>query len=315
VVGCGGYSAAHAYAFGSVKGVRLFFSSRTPAKAAATAKRLGGESAGTFARALSNPDIDGVVLSSPHDLHRSQALAAFAAGKGVLVEKPIADSVADARRMIRSARRRKAPFMVAENYAALPQLARLLTLLSRRRLGPIRGVDALAWRPFHPWGWRLKRKRMGGGILIDMGVHYLRFLQTAFGSVLRVRALKLERALRGMEGESDALVELDHDRGVRSRLDLSWSRPRVLPKPGLGRPGEKTERLAVHGREGSAVFDFNGDPRARRRAAVRIARGFCDHLRGAAPFVSPEQGLADLAAVEAAYRSGARGGRWETVRA
>jgi len=314
IVGCGGYAKAHARAFRSLPGTRLFFSSRSKSRAKRFAKDWNATAAGSFEEALKNPLIDGFVLSSPHDLHLPQAIDAFSNGKGILVEKPIARTVLEARKMMAIAERKNLPFMVAENYAVLPQLASLLIRLKRGDLGPVMGADAISWRPFHPWDWRLNKKRMGGGILIDIGVHIIRFFQVAFGPVARVRSLHAECTVPGMQGESDIEVELAHASGVRSRLDLSWSRPRILARSGVGRPDERTERIIVHGKKRSHVLDLIDDGTSRERAARAIARGFVSHLRGARPLVSPAEGLWDVAVVEAAYRSVERGNKWQPVR-
>lgn len=318
IVGCGGFAAAHAHAFRTLRGVRLLFSSRDPERARAFAARFGGEPAGAFPDACRDPRVHAVVLSSPHNLHLPQVRTAAAAGKAILLEKPLARSVAEGVRMLPLAGR--VPFMLAENYAFIPHLAAAKRVLARGTIGPPRAFRAVCCWPADIGGWRFSRRRMGGGILIDVGVHFLRLFQMLFGRVVAVRTARASRPLRAMEGESEIETELRFASGVEGTLLLSWRRPRK----------RRVHELTILGARGRLTVPLRGTDLAvvkgRRRSAVRVpagdlsgmkaqARSFVRCLRsGAAPPVGPREGLEDLRVVEAAYRSMRSAGRWVRVR-
>jgi predicted dehydrogenase len=146
----------------------------------ASAERYGWESHETDWRALmARPDIDVVDICTPGDSHAEIALAALAAGKHVLCEKPLANSVAEARSMAEAAERASAAgvrSMVAFNYRRVPALALARQLIADGRLGRIHQVRAQYLQdwlvdPEFPLAWRLRKDRAGSGALGDLGAH------------------------------------------------------------------------------------------------------------------------------------------------
>ena len=106
MVGIGGIAATVGPVFATTAGARLVgVAARDPQRTAAFAARHGAvRSYETFEALLSDPEIEAVYLGTPNWLHAEQAIQALVAGKHVLVEKPMAISVADAERMVSAAR-------------------------------------------------------------------------------------------------------------------------------------------------------------------------------------------------------------------
>src|SRR3954453_22794075 len=119
---------------------------RNSSAAAAAAERLGWKEAATeWGEVVTRDDIDVVAVSSPGDTHRDIALAALAAGKHVLCEKPLANTLAEAEEMTtaaQAAESRGALSMVGFNYRRTPALALARDLVSGGRLGRIHHVRA-----------------------------------------------------------------------------------------------------------------------------------------------------------------------------
>ncbi len=258
-----------------------------------------------------------MVLCSPHDRHLPDALAALKAGKAVLLEKPLARGVSECRRIIRELRRRRGRLMLAENYLFLPHIAPLRRLLASGAIGRIRRFTVRHYTPNPAKGWRRSRRRMGGGVLIDMGVHYLRFLQTFFGKARRLRTVLFERRRPEMEGESEIEIELRFPRGVFGRLALSWTRSLSEEEYNIRIEGERGALYLPQYWPGIKIVR-GPRPEIHRvswddpRGNLAVARAFLRMLRGARPAVTAEDGLADVALVEAAYRSAAEGGTWRS---
>jgi predicted dehydrogenase len=144
------------------------------------AERYGWESYETdWRRLVERPDIDVVDICTPGDTHAEIALAALAAGKHVLCEKPLANSVAEAETMTEAADRARADGVrsqVAFNYRRVPALALARRLIEEGRLGTVHQVRASYLQdwlvdPEFPLAWRLRKERAGSGALGDLGAH------------------------------------------------------------------------------------------------------------------------------------------------
>jgi predicted dehydrogenase len=163
---------------------------RDPAAVAAAAGRLGWEESVTDWRQLvARDDIDLIDICTPGDSHEQIALAALAAGKHVLCEKPLANSVAEARTMAAAAESARADgiaTMCGFNYRRVPAVAYLRRLVADGRLGDIRHVRAVYLQdwitdPQFPLVWRLQRERAGSGALGDIGAHIIDLTQFVTG--------------------------------------------------------------------------------------------------------------------------------------
>ena len=153
---------------------------RDPSAVKEAADRYGwAESATDWRAVIERDDIDVVDICTPGHLHHDIALAALEAGKHVLVEKPLANSLAEAEAMVAAAdaaARRGVLGMVGFNYRRVPALALARELIAAGRIGEVRQVraaylqDWLADTPA-PMTWRLRRETAGSGALGDLGSH------------------------------------------------------------------------------------------------------------------------------------------------
>ena len=153
---------------------------RDRAAAEAAAARLGWAAAETDWRALiARDDVDLVDIAAPGDLHAPIAIAALEAGKHVLCEKPLANTLAEAEAMKAAADAaypRGARAMVGFNYRRVPALALARRLVEQGRIGPLRHVRAVYLQdwladPEAPMTWRMRAERAGSGALGDLGAH------------------------------------------------------------------------------------------------------------------------------------------------
>ncbi|MFI7684240.1 Gfo/Idh/MocA family protein [Streptomyces griseoaurantiacus] len=157
------------------------------------AERHGWASTETDWRALvAREDIDLVDICTPGDSHADIALAALAAGKHVLCEKPLANTVAEAEAMARAAEEAEARgrfAMVGFNYRRVPATALARRMIAEGRLGRLRHVRATYLQdwladPGAPLTWRLRRERAGSGALGDLGAHVVDLAQYLAGEPL-----------------------------------------------------------------------------------------------------------------------------------
>lgn len=124
---------------------------------------------------LAMKEIDAVSVCTPNVAHMRQTVAALAAGKHVLVEKPIAMSAAQGRKMLEAARKHRRKLMVAMNCRFSPAAQAVRSAVEQGLLGDIYFAKAIALRRrgIPCWGRFTEKKVSGGGPLIDIGVHAL----------------------------------------------------------------------------------------------------------------------------------------------
>ncbi|OIV35541.1 dehydrogenase [Mangrovactinospora gilvigrisea] len=155
---------------------------RNRANAEAAAAKMGWAEVETdVERLIARDDIDVIDVCTPGDSHADIAIAALEAGKHVLCEKPLANTVAEAEAMVKAAeaaRARGVRSMVAFNYRRVPALALARRMVADGRIGDIRHVRAVYLQdwitdPEAPLGWRLQKERAGSGALGDIGAHII----------------------------------------------------------------------------------------------------------------------------------------------
>jgi predicted dehydrogenase len=161
---------------------------------AATAARLGWASvAADWQDVVTRDDVDLVDICVPGYLHEPIAVAALAAGKHVLCEKPLANTLDEATRMAAAATGAAqvagARTMVGFNYRRVPAIARARTLVAAGRIGEVREVRAAYLQdwladPSAPWTWRMSAEQAGSGALGDIGSHIIDLTQYLTGSLI-----------------------------------------------------------------------------------------------------------------------------------
>ena len=127
-----------------------------------------------FNELISRNEIDAVILAVPHDLHRDMAVAAANAGKHILVEKPIAMTLEQADEIIAVAKENNVKLMTGHNMRYLRQHAVAKELVKNGVIGKPYLLTATVHVYSNTRGFRTILKHMGGGTLIDLGVHRFR---------------------------------------------------------------------------------------------------------------------------------------------
>ncbi|MFJ8542593.1 Gfo/Idh/MocA family protein [Streptomyces sp. NPDC093586] len=240
------------------------------------ADRLGWASAETDWRALvERDDIDLVDICTPGDSHAEIALAALAAGKHVLCEKPLANTVAEAETMTRAAEEAAARgqlAMVGFNYRRVPATALARRMVAEGRIGRLRHVRVTYLQdwlvdPEAPLTWRLRREQAGSGSLGDLGAHIVDLAQYLTGERLAgVSALTetfvRERPLpggaaRGLSATSAAgtgEVTVDDAAVFTGRFTSGALASFEATRYATGR--KNALRIELNGERGSLAFDL-----------------------------------------------------------
>ena len=252
---------------------------RDAAKARAAAEKLGWRSVETDWRALlGRDDVQLVDVCSPGDTHAEIAMAALDAGKHVLCEKPLANTVEEAEQMVTaasSAAERGVWAMCGFTYRRTPALALARQLVEAGRIGPVRQVRAQYLQdwlhdPDAPMTWRLDKSKSGSGALGDLGAHLVDTTQwltsqsiTGVSAILQtfVKSRPLSGERSGLGGHGD--VSADVPRGEVTVDDAALFTARFsdgaigtfeATRFALGR--KNALRIEINGADGSLAFDF-----------------------------------------------------------
>ena len=163
---------------------------------------------------------DLVVVATPNSTHVPLALAALSAGRAVVVDKPLAPTVEEARGLVKEARRRGLFLSVYHQRRWDSDTLTLRRLLAEGALGNMLRFESRIerWRPVPNGGWRESDAPGGaGGLLYDLGSHLVDQALHLFGPVARVYA-ELDRRRPGIAVDDDVFLALTHASGVRSHL-------------------------------------------------------------------------------------------------
>ena len=195
--------------------------------------------------------VDAVDICLPHHLHRDAIVAAAAAGKHILCEKPLCLTVEEADAVTGAVAAAGITLMCAHNQLFLPPVATAREMIRAGKLGKVYiarttdsffapAVDATAL------GWRARRATSGGGELIDTGYHptYL-LLHLVDSEPTRVAAMLSQHRLQFMEAEDSAQVLVEFADGTVGNIVTSWAYE----------PGGSTEKFSVVGEAGSLWSD------------------------------------------------------------
>ncbi len=314
IVGCGGYARTVPQSIQHMtEDIRLFFASRDPEKGRRYCETFSGAGFfGSYEEAASDARVDALYFLTPHHLHLDNALLAARHSKHILMAKPIARTIPEARQMIEAARNAGVKLMVAEDYRFLATVIKCKQLMEDGAIGDLRLIQTQAERYGALKGWRANATHSGGGVLIDGGIHYVDAVVNIGGFPESVYAAIPPRVFHEPEGEDGIVITAKLPGGAVGLM--GFSRGTAI--------GEPTHRITVTGATGQLSFEPFGSEvvlhtlDGRRaielqgggRGVKRMIREFRECvLSDRDPVMSGEEGLKDLAVVLGAYQSAEQG--------
>jgi len=281
--------------------------SRSPDKRRHFSKKYGCKAAASYEEILNDRSIEALINTTPNAAHLETTRAAAAAGKHVFVDKPIANTIADARAITEACRkgkvvlalgyqrRRESHFrFIKERIAQFGKLVNAEANISRDRLGQI---DLTSWR--------YSAEGMPGGVMLQIGIHYTDVLEYLLGPVKAVSGRFVRLVLPGDNPDVASLI-LEHENGVLSTLNASYA------------SASEYYLMNIYGKEASAYYDMHQGLRMLKRGAktatpvpcekndpiVEELEEFARAVRGEAqPEMDGERGTASLAVILAGIRS------------
>ncbi len=252
-LGCGFITRIHSRTLSRRGDVSLSFASRDRGKADAFRREFGGLTAyGDYEAAIADPQIDAVLIAVPTAFHLELALAALAAGKHVIVEKPAFPTTADFLRVIEARDRTGLVVLVGENDHYKPQAVTLRRLLADDVIGPMvfAHFTTIARRLKRADDWRNDEAMAGGDAFFEEGIHWLHLAGSLGPRIVSAQGFQPEPSREGPDRRAKSmLAAFRYDNGAAGALYYSREVPSAL----------KGLRLSsIFGRDGVITFESNG---------------------------------------------------------
>lgn len=236
---------------------------RTEAKVAEARERLGFEEYATdWPSVMQRKDIDVVDICTPGDAHAEIAIAAAGAGKAILCEKPLANSVREAERMVAAVREAGVTNMLCHNYRRCPAVALAKRIIDEGQIGTIhhyRGVYLQDWvvDPEFPLVWRLDKSRAGSGSLGDLVSHTMDLARYLVGEPVEVSGLlKTFVPERPLPDDATKRGKVTVDDSAQALVKFSNGAVGYFEGTRFA-PGRKNyNRFEINGSKGSIVWDL-----------------------------------------------------------
>lgn len=250
VVGLRGIGRAHVRAIRSLKDECELAAvcDVVPQQAKESAEEYGVPGYISLKEMLATEKLDFVTVGTPHPFHAEVAVACAKAGVHCLVEKPIASTVADARRIIAACRRAGTKLGVVFQFRFVPAFRKARELLDAGVIGPLRRavLEYTCSRTDVYYGlspWRGTWRGEGGGVLLNQAPHYLDLFVWLTGGLPVEVTARCDAFLHDIEVEDRVDALLRYADGASAHIHLS-----SCESPG-------TERLALHGDKGALILE------------------------------------------------------------
>lgn len=286
---------------------------RDPDKRNAFADKHGCRPADSVDAILADPDVDGVVIATPHSTHADLIRAAAGAGKHVFVEKPLTLSVEDGRASVEAARAAGVVLQVGYNKRRQTGNRWLRDELTAGTLGQLQSIETnvsgpMSFKPDLPQ-WRQDAGEVPAGGMTPMGVHMIDTILHLGGPVTQV--FSWSRMVAGRIGVDDVtMVLLELEGGGLASLVTQIATPKVATVDVFG-----TEAAAYSEADGEHLFVQRRGESYRQEVPIEPIDTILDEIaefarcirKGTTPETDGEQGLAVVEVFDAIMRSIASG--------
>jgi len=195
-------------------------------RAARVARRAGARSVVDWRSVLDDSEIDAVVISTPLPLHEEMAADALRAGKHVLIEKPLANTLEGCRRLVDLSASTGRVLAVGFNHRFYPSARFLKQVLDEGRLGEIDHVRAFGGHdglPSLKEEWMYEYPAAGGGAMWDVGIHVTDLVRYIAGELTEVYGVAGNRVWDLGQSEDNAMALFKGERNIPVLYQASWS--------------------------------------------------------------------------------------------
>ena len=323
IIGAGYIGLTHAKSFSSLPNVKIAaVCDRVEERAKVLAEKFGAKYYTDVEKMLAQPNIDAVVVGTPHAFHAEQTILAAEAGKHVLVEKPMATSLEDCDRMIEVCRRSGVKLMVAHSHRFWPGNVKAKELTEKGEVGRLlTAYDSVVGGGFGPVGsrdpsdrfaWMQSRRLGGGGAVMFNGSHIIDRLRWWIGSEVKKVFAKVGNEVYGSEVEEYGSAFLLFENGVSATMTVSMATPGAgyCVAELLGTDGiievKTYENVRLGKKSWETVHVFDPETERDRTFTAEAKEFVASILEDRKPLIPGEEGRANVEVVLAIYRSSER---------
>lgn len=233
LVGIGSWAGVIALAVQRSKKLKLITCyTRTPEKRKIFSQKFDCDQEESFENILKRDDVEGILLTTPNAIHAEHTLLAAQSGKHVFVDKPIANTIEDGKKMIEACQKAGVILLVGHDMRRLSGYRKMKELIDRGDIGqPVlveSNFSAALGFELTPdkWRWYGDDKGCPGGALMTMGVHHADTLQYYFGEIEKVFAFSNKLYIKA-DVEDINMTLFQFKSGVLGYLGSSYSIPRT----------------------------------------------------------------------------------------
>lgn len=319
IIGSGGMGSTHAAAWARTPAHLVGIGSADSARAAALAAQHGATAYTDYDALLR--DVDVIDICTPTHLHHDMVLAAAAAGKHIVCEKPLARTYAQGQAMLAACADAGVHLLVAHVVRFFPEYAGAKAIVQRGDIGNV-AVTRLTRCAYQPKlaadNWFIDPAK-SGGMMLDLMIHDFDYARWIAGEVVSVYA-KGVRAAQPNAPEDYALAILRHANGAISNIEGGWAYPPPMFRTALEiagsaglieHPADSATPLAIYKKAksggDSADVGIPGSPLDEDSYTTEIKHFYEVLVNGAVPRVTAEDGLAALRIALAAIESAQSG--------
>ena len=252
ILGCGSVARLHSRVARTLKSrVNLLYASRSKEKAEEYNRKFNGAGAfGSYEAACADPKVDAVFICTPHARHVEHARLAVAEKKAVLIEKPIARNLDEVSAIESAVSDAGVIAMVAENYFFKPLVTVLRHHIERGDIGKPMFLELNRAGGNKVSDWRADAEMMGGGALLEGGIHWVNLLASIGGEVTEVVAAQpsgTHDLVAPLEDSLELLVRFEN--GSVGKMLHSWNSLNRIGGLGMSK---------LYGTDGNIAFESNG---------------------------------------------------------
>ncbi|MCC6616649.1 MAG: Gfo/Idh/MocA family oxidoreductase [Anaerolineae bacterium] len=318
IIGAGSYGESHAQAMREVSDVKLVAASRTNAEAlSGFVGKYGGSAYTDYHDLLADPQVDAVVIATPHHLHTEIVLAAARAGKHILLEKPMAPTLAECDQIINACAEHGVTLMVGHVNHFVLAYERAKQILESGELGEVvMGISTMSkfwYEPNRRW-WHLQADT-GGGMLLTAGIHCLDRMTWLMNSPVTSVSAQLMTRFHDQQADDAGMLFLRYASGAAGTI--------VSTGYAQGAPKHLTELTCTKGMmnidyvsgisigrdERWQIVAETSDDNWMHNALVREWRAFLNSVEHGAPSAVPGDYARHIIAVILAAQQSSAAGR------
>ncbi|MGC2234752.1 MAG: Gfo/Idh/MocA family oxidoreductase [Pyrinomonadaceae bacterium] len=309
LIGTGGIAQTYAQAFQTSKSCKLIAVADVRKDSAdAFAEPFGARSFKDYKTLAENSEIDAVIVSTPPNSHPEIAMYFMQRGVHVLCEKPLCLSTAEAVQMIEMAEKTGVKFTMASKFRYVEDVIKAKSMVASGLLGEVvQFENAFTAKVDMSKRWNSKKEIAGGGVLIDNGTHSVDIIRYFLGAIDEILALETSGTQNLSVDENVKLLAKTRS-GIAASVDLTWGINKELPNfisvygtNGTLHIGWRESRYKLNSNSDWTIIGKGYDKVQAFRSKIE---NFAGAIRGTEELlIKPEDALASVEVIEAAYRS------------